>query len=89
MFLGWVTNVLLIFMAEGFIPEPKVSWYRKRFFWVQILLVGMAVSFPLQGYGVVSIVLSTLHTALIVVFAFDSFAIRSSLLKPAPCGMFA
>src|SRR5690606_22880744 len=66
MFLGWVTNVLLVFVIDRFVPTSKAKWYRKAFYWAQALLVGMSVSFPFQGYGVASIVLSTLHTALIV-----------------------
>lgn len=73
MFLGWVTNVLLIFAIERFVPADNVPWYRKTFFWLQAFLIGMVASFPLQGYGVASIVLSTLHTALIVVFAIRFF----------------
>ncbi|HEX7015808.1 MAG TPA: hypothetical protein VF191_09875 [Cyclobacteriaceae bacterium] len=73
MFLGWVTNVLLIFAIERFVTADNVPWYRKTFFWLQAFLIGMVVSFPLQGYGVASIALSTLHTALIVVFAIRFF----------------
>jgi hypothetical protein len=83
MFLGWVTNVLLIFAIERFAASAKLAWYRKAFFGVQALLIGMAISFPLQGYGVASIVLSTLHTALIVVFALRFFRETKSMPETA------
>ncbi|MFO7257824.1 MAG: hypothetical protein DIU61_009025 [Bacteroidota bacterium] len=83
MFLGWVTNVLLVFIIESFVSESKATWYRKRFYWAQALLTGMAATFPLQGYGVASIVLSTLHTALIAVFAFRFFCESKSLPESA------
>jgi hypothetical protein len=79
MFLGWVTNVLLVFVIDRFVPTSKAKWYRKAFYWAQALLVGMSVSFPFQGYGVASIVLSTLHTALIVVLALRFFRISKTL----------
>ncbi|HLT80213.1 MAG TPA: hypothetical protein VKZ86_04240 [Cyclobacteriaceae bacterium] len=73
MFLGWVTNALVIFGIEAYVADTKARWYRRVFYWLQALLVGMAVSFPLQGYGVASIVLSTLHTGLIVVLSIRFF----------------
>src|SRR5690606_31464181 len=81
MFLGWVTNFLLIFALERFVPGQRITWYRNAFLWAQVLLAGMVVSFPLQGYGVASIVLSTLHTTLIVVFAFRFFRDTRSALQ--------
>ena len=62
MFLGWVFNVLYLSLLEHNVS----SHYHKRllriFFLLQTLVVAMMISFPMQGYGVFSIVFSTLHT---------------------------
>src|SRR5690606_3730360 len=62
MFLGWVTNALFLFFTESFIGNTQKRKYKVVFILIQILLAGMLVSFPLQGYGLIPIVLSTLHT---------------------------
>lgn len=70
MFLGWVFNVLFL----AFVWSYNLSLrYHKLFILMQILLAGMLVSFPLQGYGVISIILSTLHTFSGWVFSFWLF----------------
>src|SRR5690606_41959928 len=61
MFLGWVTNALVIFGIEAYVADTKARWYRRVFFWLRAFRVGMAGSFPLQGHGVAPHVLSTLH----------------------------
>ena len=62
MFLGWIFNVLYLSILEHNVS----SHYHKRllriFFLLQTLVVAMMISFPMQGYGVFSIVFSTLHT---------------------------
>jgi len=66
MFLGWVFNMLYL----AFVTEFDIG--SKRFtllFWVlQIFVVGMLLSFPLQGYGLYSIVFTTLHTFGVYIF---------------------
>lgn len=68
MFLGWVFNVLYI----GFVPAHILNTDRKffivLFFILQVLVAGMLISFPLQGYGLYSILFSTLHTLVAFVF---------------------
>lgn len=60
MFLGWVFNVLIVGFAIEFV---KPRWFKPIFIVVQVCVVGMLISFPLQGYGVFSILFSTVHTA--------------------------
>ncbi|RAW02561.1 hypothetical protein [Pseudochryseolinea flava] len=62
MFLGWVFNVLLIGFTLNHIREDDQRGVRLLFIILQFLLLGMLVSFPIQGYGFFSILLSTMHT---------------------------
>ncbi len=61
--LGWVYLMLYSLIFENFIPKTTVAIKRyNRLFWItQFSIMGMLVSFPLQGYAVVSITFSTLH----------------------------
>lgn len=61
MFLGWIGNFLMLAYLYNY-SLWKNKRYRVLFYCVQCLLVGMLIAFPLQGYGAVSITLSTLHT---------------------------
>lgn len=81
MFLGWVTNVLIIAFTREFARPPGFKWL----FWVlQVLVTGMLFSFPLQGYGLYSIALSTLHTVGVYWFAFAFFrSTRAQRSSPA------
>lgn len=61
MFLGWVFNVFFIaYVTQLTGGDPKP--FKLLFWMLQLLVVGMLVSFPLQGYGMYSIVCSALHT---------------------------
>lgn len=70
--LGWVYLALYFGMtkvikAEGLAIKP----YRKIMYFTQVTVLGMLFSFPLQGYGAVSITFSTLF-----LFASYWFAIK-------------
>ncbi|EPR72889.1 hypothetical protein ADIWIN_2212 [Winogradskyella psychrotolerans RS-3] len=58
--LGWVYLMLFTLCVHYFIPnEPKIF---NRLFWLtEFAVVGMMVSFPIQGYAAMSIAFSTLH----------------------------
>ncbi|MEZ4722371.1 MAG: hypothetical protein R2813_10910 [Flavobacteriales bacterium] len=61
--LGWVFNVLLLGITREFLSN---TWIQTRFFrwlfWgIQVSIIGMLISFALQGYAVWSIVFSTAH----------------------------
>jgi hypothetical protein len=62
MFLGWIFNVLYIAFVTKHIDEKGDKFFLGLFWVLQVLNVGMLISFPLQGYGPFSIVFSTLHT---------------------------
>lgn len=68
MFLGWVCNVLYLAFIHNHIDESQHRLFTRLFTVLQVLIGGMLVAFPLQGYGLYSIVFSSLHTVCMVVF---------------------
>ena len=62
MFLGWIFNVLYLSFVEYHLPQKNQAPYLKFFLVLQTLVMAMMISFPLQGYGLYSIIFSTLHT---------------------------
>lgn len=61
--LGWVYLILFALMIDVFVPRHKKTspFYNRLFWFTQFTVVGMMISFPIQGYGAVSITFSTLH----------------------------
>jgi hypothetical protein len=58
--LGWVYLMLYTLIVHHFIIDKKPVY--NRLFWLtEIAVVGMMISFPIQGYAAVSIAFSTLH----------------------------
>ncbi|SFT07527.1 hypothetical protein SAMN04487906_2795 [Zhouia amylolytica] len=58
--LGWLYLMLFTLIVHFYIPNPKKVY--ERLFWLtEISVIGMMISFPLQGYAAVSISFSTLH----------------------------
>lgn len=68
MFLGWVFNVLYLSFLEHNIPEQRRKPSIRLFIVFQVLVMAMMISFPVQGYGLLSIVFSTLHTLGALIF---------------------
>lgn len=68
MFLGWIFNLLSLAFIHAHIEEHYRKKYITLFLIIQVLLLGMFISFPLQGYGFYSITISALHTVLVGVF---------------------
>lgn len=67
--LGWVYLMLYTFIIEFFIPIKKPIYY--QLFWVtEIAVIGMMLSFPIQGYAAISIAFSTLHILCSYLFAY-------------------
>lgn len=61
MFLGWIGNFIILAYLVNYSLWQKRK-FRVLFYIIQCLLVAMLVSFPIQGYGVFSILFSVLHT---------------------------
>lgn len=61
--LGWVYMALYALLIHYFLPTEKQERviYQRLFWLTQLSVLGMAISFPIQGYGAVSISFSTLH----------------------------
>lgn len=64
--LGWVYQALFALLIHTFGVADK---FYNRLFWItQLTVVGMLISFPIQGYGPLSIAFSTLHILCSYVF---------------------
>lgn len=58
--LGWVYLMLFTLIVHYFIPNKKPVF--NKLFWItEFAVIGMMLSFPFQGYAVISISFSTLH----------------------------
>lgn len=70
--LGWVYLALYSLIWYRFIPKGKREKpvYSLLFWFTQMTVVGMMISFPLQGYGVLSISFSSLHILSSYVFCY-------------------
>lgn len=70
--LGWIYLALYTLLGARFVPCE--DWgkpaYSRLFWFTQFTVFGMMVSFPMQGYGAVSITFSTLHILASYVFAY-------------------
>jgi hypothetical protein len=69
MFLGWVFNALYIGFVSNHINKTKSAFFVKMFYVLQAFVIGMLISFPLQGYGLFSIAFSTFHMIGVIVFS--------------------
>lgn len=71
-FLGWVFNALFAGIVYTCIPAKAPS-YKWLFILLQLSVVGMLISFPIQGYAFFSILFSSLHIFLSWWFAVKAF----------------
>ena len=68
MFLGWIFNVLYLSFVEYHLPALRRKNYIRLFIALQVLVIAMMISFPIQGYGLFSIIFSTVHTLGVIIF---------------------
>ncbi|MBQ0787253.1 MAG: hypothetical protein KBT69_07120 [Oceanihabitans sp.] len=67
--LGWVYLMLFTLIVHYFVPDKKPVY--NRLFWLtEFAVIGMMISFPLQGYAAISISFSTLHIFCSYYFAY-------------------
>jgi len=69
--MGWIYGALYIFIVRLF--NLKRIVYRQLFWLTQCTVVGMLFSFPVQGYGPVSIFFTSLHLIFSYIFIFQVF----------------
>lgn len=67
-FLGWVYNAFFALAVQFFVPAEHARRYWRFFLGAQVAVVGLMISFPIQGYARESIAFSTLHMVFSVVF---------------------
>ncbi len=59
--LGWVYMMIYGLFVHHFVPSDKRKKYSLLYWLTQLTVIGMMVSFPVQGYALFSIIFSTLH----------------------------
>jgi hypothetical protein len=67
-FLGWIYNAFFGLAVRFFAPEEAAVGYWRLFLATQVAVIGILITFPLQGYGLASLIFSTLHMACAAVF---------------------
>ncbi|OUR92319.1 hypothetical protein A9Q87_07500 [Flavobacteriales bacterium 34_180_T64] len=67
--LGWVYLMLFTLIVHYFIKDKK-QIYNRLFWLTEFAVIGMMISFPIQGYAAVSISFSTLHIFCSYYFAY-------------------
>jgi len=78
--LGWVYLALTTLFYKLYLSDALVQKEYRRIFWfTQVTLLGMLLTFPFQGYAVFSIVFSTLF--LIASYWFSWFFFKNTLIK--------
>lgn len=70
-FLGWVYTALFAAFISSFLTTEQQNnkSYKRQFILAQAATIGMLFSFPIQGYGAVSITFSTMHILIYYWFA--------------------
>lgn len=70
--LGWIYLALYALIWYKFIPrvKRKKQVYALLFWFTQFTVIGMMISFPIQGYGAVSISFSSFHIIASYVFSY-------------------
>jgi hypothetical protein len=73
--LGWCYLAVYTFIIAKFLPkEAQINPKYNRLFWLtEISVIGMAVTFPIQGYYLFSIIFSTLHILCSYYFVYQIF----------------
>ena len=71
-FAGWITHALMLLLL-GYLAAQKGDVVYKKYRWILnanlVTAYGMLISFPLQGYGLFSIIFSTLSIFVSYAFA--------------------
>lgn len=71
--LGWIYLGLYALLIHTFASHHHQKLFRNLFFFTEICVIGMFISFPIQGYGAFAIAFSTGHVICSYCFAFYLF----------------
>lgn len=82
--LGWVYLIIYVLIVHFFIPKEKSQKpiYNRLFWLTEFSVVGMMISFPIQGYAMFSIIFSTMH--ILLSYVFGSLVWKDSLRDKSP-----
>lgn len=71
--LGWAYLMIYVLIVRFYLPKEKSNKpIYNRLFWItEFAVIGMMISFPIQGYALFSIVFSTMHILLSYVFCWQ------------------
>jgi hypothetical protein len=83
MFLGWVSNFLWLSFIHQYCEDEWRGRFKKLFVALQVPLLGMLISFPLQGYGVFSIILLTFHIVLSFALCYVLYTRTKKISEPS------
>lgn len=74
-FLGWIYPILFISIVDNFLSKEKIikGKYHLQFIITQIIIALMLISFLLQGYGLFSIIFSSIFQFMTYWFSFKIF----------------
>lgn len=81
--LGWIHSTLLIALYQCLPAVYRQRGYHWQFWLTQLSVLGMLLSFPLQGYAFWSILFSTTLLLLSYWFAWDFWRAMRTLTEPA------
>lgn len=85
-FAGWVTQCLMVLLVNYLAQKKGQSIYAK-YRWVLyanlFTAYGMLIAFPIEGYGLYSIIISTLSVFVSYVFAFMYWKDLQTVSKPS------
>ncbi len=71
-FTGWLTHILMVFMwgyLYNYLPAQSLKKYKWLVIANLVAAYGMLASFPWEGYGIISIIFSTLSILISYIFA--------------------
>ncbi|KAA5546761.1 hypothetical protein [Adhaeribacter rhizoryzae] len=83
--LGWLFSAVFVALVGAYLPENmrQKKVYSWQFWLGQLTVLGMLISFPVQGYGLYSIIFSTLHIFISYwfIYQFQTDARQASLVS--------
>lgn len=88
-FQGWIYTLLFLFLTHFFINKELLlkGYYRAQFTTTIVVIIGILLSFSLQGYGLYSIIFSTIFQLLNYIFIYRFFRDTRPLRSTSPISL--